>query len=111
MVDQLPDSVHRALLLVGEMMSPSGEIQSAEDYGTIWSLLYKQDGDGLDNIYLDHRCFEHLYDGLTGRSFCRDYRFGRGTDFVSRQLEGLRIEVGEGKQWVAPADGASDGAR
>lgn len=71
---------------------PRGKILTAVDHGTIWQLWYEKDGNGVDTINFDHRPFAHFYEGATSRSFYKDYRFGAGREYVSKQLEGLRIE-------------------
>lgn len=53
---------------------------------------------GLGTVCFDHRPFAHFYEGTTGRDFFRDYNFGRGRDYISGQLRGLRISV-EGEQF------------
>jgi hypothetical protein len=72
---------------------PSGKILSARDCGTIWRLLYAIDGGGLGVVNFDHRPFAHFYEGATGRSFLKDYRFGAGREYISKQLKDRRIHV------------------
>lgn len=72
---------------------PSGKILSARDCGTIWQLLYEVDGDGLGVVNFDHRPFGHFYKGATGRDFYRDYKFGAGREYISKQLRDRRISV------------------
>lgn len=69
-----------------------GKILAAMDHGSIWQLLYETDGNGLGVVTFDHRPFAEFYEGATGGSFFEDYAFGRGRDYVSRQLKDLRIE-------------------
>lgn len=72
---------------------PKGNIEFARDHGTMWQIVYKIDGNGLDSVYFDHRPFGHFYEGATGGSFYEDYRFGAGREYVSKQLKGRRISV------------------
>lgn len=72
---------------------PSGKILSAIDHGTVWQLLYEIDGDGLGVLNFDHRPFGHFYEAVTGGDFFRDYQFGAGRDYISKQLQGRRISV------------------
>src|SRR5437016_4680544 len=53
----------------------------------------KRDGNGIDTVIFDHRPFAEFYEGVTGSSFLEDYEFGRGRDYVSGQLKGLRVAV------------------
>lgn len=71
-----------------------GEISFARDCGTIWQLVYEREDQVVAVVNFDHRMFADFYEGVTGRSFYHDYRFGHGRDFVSRQLKGVRIAVG-----------------
>ena len=57
---------------------------------------YKIDGNGLDVVNFDHRPFADFYEGATGRSFYHDYEFGRGRQYISKQLQGRRISVEDG---------------
>lgn len=59
----------------------------------MWSLNYRQDGNGEKSVYFDHRPFSAFYEGATDRSFFKDYRFGAGREFISRKLRGRRIRV------------------
>ncbi|MGH7771434.1 MAG: hypothetical protein ACREQA_04285 [Candidatus Binatia bacterium] len=72
---------------------PKGKILSARDCGTIWQLFYQVDKNGLSVVNFDHRPFAHFYEGVTGRDFFKDYRFGAGRQYVSDQLKDLRIVV------------------
>lgn len=78
--------------------TPCGKILMAADYGTVWQLFYKIDGDGLGLATFDHKPFAHFYEGVTGHSFYEDYNFGAGPEYVSQQLKGKRISV-EGEQF------------
>jgi hypothetical protein len=77
---------------------PSGEIQSAYDGGTVWLLYYKKDEGGVEFVPFDHTPFGYFYEGATGRSFYKDYKFGAGKKYVSDQLRGRRIRV-QGEEW------------
>lgn len=70
-----------------------GTIIGANDHGSIWRLVYKQDCDVLGVVVFDHRCFATFYEGVTGSSFYQDYRFGSGRDYVSEQLSGRRVAI------------------
>ena len=70
-----------------------GTILTIRDEGSIFQMMYHIDGDGIDAINWDHRMFANFYEGATGRSFARDYGFGAGREYVSRQLVGKRIVV------------------
>lgn len=70
-----------------------GKIISAIDHGSVWQLLYEAEGDGIDSLYFDHRPFAGFYEGVTARSFFRDYAFGRGRRLISENLQGIRIHV------------------
>jgi len=73
--------------------TPRGKILKAFDYGTVWQIFYKIDENGLGTVEFDHRPFAAFYEGTTGRPFYKDYKFGAGREFVSKQLEGRRISV------------------
>ena len=70
-----------------------GTVLRAEDSGTIWRLIYKQESDVIGVVVFDHRCFASFYEGATGSNFYRDYRFGDGRAYVAEQLRGLRVAI------------------
>lgn len=70
-----------------------GTILCAEDFGSLWRLLYKTDADRLGVVTFDHRPFAAFYEGATGSSFFIDYACGRGVEYVSHKLGGIRISV------------------
>ncbi len=74
-------------------MFATGVVLEAEDHGTMWSLTYSKDGNGLETVYFAHRPFGDFYEGATGRSFFEDYAFGAGREYVSRKLRGRRVRV------------------
>jgi hypothetical protein len=74
-------------------MSPSGTILAAEDHGTIWEVIYRESNGQVGSVHFDHRCFADFYEGAVGSSFYEDYQFGRGREYVSSQLAGIRIAV------------------
>ena len=65
----------------------------AIDRGTVWQLVYEKGEGGLGIVNFDHRPFGHFYEGATGRSFFKDYDFGAGREYVSKQLSGRRIRI------------------
>ena len=60
-----------------------GTVIGADDQRTIWRLIYKQDGDGIDVVIFDHRSFANFYEVVTGSNFFDDYNFGRGRNYVT----------------------------
>lgn len=70
-----------------------GPITSVEDHGTVWLVEYRVRAGGRRSVYFDHRPFSSFYEGVTGRDFFQDYRFGSGAQFIARQLQGRRIGV------------------
>ena len=70
-----------------------GTVIGADDHGTIWRLIYEGDGNGLDSLVFDHRCFANFYQGVTGSSFFEDYKFGQGREYVANRLNGLRVAI------------------
>lgn len=77
---------------------PTGKIIAAQDHGTIWTLAYRTENGRRDCLIFDHRPFAEFYEGVTERNFFKDYAFGRGREFISRQLKGIRICV-QGKDY------------
>jgi hypothetical protein len=73
--------------------TPHGKILSAVDHGTMWNLIYEMDGGGLGMVHFDHRPFAHFYEAVTGKDFFKDYAFGQGREYVSKQLRDKRISV------------------
>jgi hypothetical protein len=84
----------------------TAKIIGAEDHGSIWRLLYREDSNGEREVDSDWRQFAHFYEGITGRDYYKDYCFGRGANYISQQLENIRIRV-EGEPFnevVIPED-------
>ncbi len=78
-------------------MDRFGKITAVRDEGTIWQIFYRTDDGTCHVVSIDHRCFAHLYEGETCRSFYRDYAFGAGRRQVESALTGREIHIGDGK--------------
>jgi len=79
---------------------PKGKILFTEDHGTIWRLWYEIDGNGIQVVSFDHRPFAQFYEGVTGRSFYKDYNFGQGRDSITKRLKDTRISVSDDRRHV-----------
>lgn len=76
---------------------PRGRIISVEDGGSIWQVFYKQVNEKIENVIFDWRQFADFYEGASGRSFYKDYKFGAGRERIKNYFMGKAIEVeGEG---------------
>ncbi len=78
-------------------MSPRGKILSVEDGGSVWQIFYQPEEGGIDHVIFDWRMFSNFYEGVSGRSFYHDYRFGDGRDVIKDYFKGKTLIVdGEG---------------
>lgn len=82
------------------ILMPTGKILSAFDHGTIWQLVYLADDESIGTVHFEHRPFAQFYEGATGRNFYRDYAFGEGREYISKQLQGKRVSV-EGEEFTS----------
>ncbi len=74
-------------------MSPRGKILSVEDRGSVWQIFYRPEEGGIDHVTFDWRMFSNFYEGVSGRSFYRDYKFGHGRDIISEYFKGKTLVV------------------
>jgi hypothetical protein len=74
-------------------MSPKGRILEVEDGGSVWSMLYQPEEGGLDRVTFEWRELAHFYEGVSGRSFYRDYNFGAGRDTIEKYFKGRTLLV------------------
>jgi len=70
-----------------------GKILAVENGGSIWSIYYQPEEGGIDHVILDWRQFAHFYEGISGRSFYHNYKFGLGRDVIKDYFRGKTIIV------------------
>ena len=74
-------------------MSLKGKILLVEDSGSVWRIFYQPEEGGIDHVAFDGRMFSNFYEGISGRSFCQDYKFGHGRDAIKDYFKGKTLIV------------------
>ncbi len=74
-------------------MSPRGKILSVEDGSSVWQIRYRREQGGIEHVVFDWRMFSNFYEGMSGRNFYNDYRFGHGRDVIRDYFRGKTLVV------------------